>query len=90
MTDFTFPTDFTPVQSYTGNQGCMCGCNGNYRDDPKQVARAYKSMQKRVANGDFDKAGFFDGNGTWAQNVFVDWTTPSGSQRTAVVYSAGK
>jgi hypothetical protein len=37
------------LRTYNGKSGCMCGCNGEYRDSD----RAKKSALKRVLAGDF-------------------------------------
>jgi len=34
------------VQVYSGRPGCMCGCQGTYREDKKAIKRIYNIMAK--------------------------------------------
>ncbi len=33
---------------YSGKPGCMCGCNGNYFEDPKNIKRIYNILAKNL------------------------------------------
>lgn len=37
---------YTVVRTYNGKRGCMCGCNGNYNEDPN--SRASKARVAKV------------------------------------------
>jgi hypothetical protein len=39
----------TPIRSYSGLKGCMCGCLGKYSEDPVQMAKALKRVLKNPA-----------------------------------------
>lgn len=41
MTEIHTPT---PVRSYSGLRGCMCGCLGKYSEDPVEMAKALKRV----------------------------------------------
>jgi hypothetical protein len=39
------PTKFE--RAYSGRPGCMCGCLGDYKEDPKAIARIARNMMDR-------------------------------------------
>jgi hypothetical protein len=43
MTEINMPT---PIRSYSGLRGCMCGCLGKYSEDPVEMAKALKRVLK--------------------------------------------
>ena len=37
---------WSPAKAYNGARGCMCGCKGNYNDDP--TSKAFKARVAKV------------------------------------------
>ena len=38
-------------QIYSGREGCMCGCRGNYYEHEKQIKKLYKTMKQFEGGG---------------------------------------
>lgn len=68
------------VRSYSGRQGCMCGCRGTYQETPASIKRVVNNMNKIVAEG----RGSFVYDEEYATCVYIDFT--DGSDKNMVVY----
>ena len=52
-------------QVYSGRQGCMCGCRGNYSEQPAQKKRVLKLLQSdprsKIEDGILHREGLEEG-----------------------------
>ena len=68
------------TNTYSGAEGCACGCNGTYATSGASVTRRVNEINKAIANGEQVEVD------TFANEVCYEYTKPNG--RVVRVYTA--